>query len=293
MRALLVLIFLGFAAVAAGFVVWPVLRRGGEPLRGRAVLATAATLLVLGIGGGVYLMLGSPGLALRTLTGAGMTDLRGLVAELVSRVRSDPRDLTAWTLLGRGYLTLGDPGDAAAAFRRAIPLTPSADRAAVYTDYGVALTMANSGTVPPEAEAAFQSALKAEPKNEAARFYLGFAYAGRRETEKALTIWQGLLDDAPANAPWRGMLVDRIAALKAQAGSGTPDITAMVARLAAQLKSEPVNPDGWQRLIRAYTVLGETAKARTALTAARSALKGDRAAFAAIEAEAKALNLQK
>lgn len=293
MRALLVLIFLGFTAVAVGFAVWPILRRRDEPLRSRAVLAAAAALLVIGIGGGVYLMLGSPGLALRTLTGASVTDLRGLVGELVTRVRADPQDLTAWTLLGRGYLTLGDPGDAAAAFRRAIPLTPAAERAAVYSDYGVALTMANSGTVPPEAEAAFQSALKTEPKNEAARFYLGFAYAGRHETGKALAIWQGLLDDAPANAPWRGMLTDRIAALRAQSGSGAPDITAMVARLAAQLKSEPHNPDGWQRLIRAYAVLGETDKARSALADAHAALKGDTSALSAIEAEAASLNLQK
>lgn len=293
MKTVLVLIFLGFAAVAAGFVALPILRRGGEPLRGRAVLATAATLLVLGIGGGLYLMLGSPGLALRSLTGAGETDLRGLVAELVTRVRTDPQDLTAWTLLGRGYLTLGDPSDAASAFRRAIPLTPPAERATVYSAYGVALTMANSGAVPPEAEAAFQSALKTEPTNEAARFYLGFAYAGRRETDKALAIWQGLLDDAPANAPWRGMLTDRIATLRAQAGGGTPDVTTMVGRLAARLKSEPHDPDGWQRLIRAYAVLGETDKARSALADAHAALKGDTSALSAIEAEAASLNLQK
>jgi cytochrome c-type biogenesis protein CcmH len=294
MRALLVLIFFAFVAVAAAFVVWPVLRRRADGRR-RLVLAAAAAVLVLGVGGGVYVMLGSPGLALRTLTGPGPTDLPALVAKLVERVRADPNDLKAWTLLGRGYLTLGDPGDAAAAFRQAVPLAPPPQRPEILADYGEALTLANSGHVPRAAEKAFAAALKADPKNAPARYYLGLAYAGRRQTAKALAIWQSLLDDAPPGASWRAMLVDRIAALKAgslAAGAGqAPDIGAMVARLATRLKAHPNDPTGWQRLIRAYSVLGEQEKARTALAQARIALRDNPTALAALEGEAKTLDL--
>lgn len=301
MKAVLVLIFLGFAAIAAGFVVWPILRRREDVLRGRAVLAAAAAFLVLGVGGGVYLILGSPQVALRSLTGASVTDLPGLVTELVSRVRNDPQDLTAWTLLGRGYLTLGDPGDAAAAFKRAVPLAPANQQAALLADYGEALTMANSGAVPPDAETAFQAALTADPKNEPARFYLGLAYAGRRETAKALDLWEGMLKDAPADAPWRRMVEAHVAALKGQTGQGqtggtagaAPDVGAMVARLAARLKTQPNDPEGWQMLIRSYSMLGETDKARATLADARAALKADGAALPALEAEARSLGLEK
>ena len=296
MTGLLIFIFLAFVAVAAGFVGWPILRRRDEPLSRRAVLVAATVLLVLGTASGVYLMLGSPGLALRSLTGPRENDLRALVAELVARVRRDPHDLTAWTLLGRGYLTLGDPGDAAAAFRRAIPLAQPTQQVTLLSDYGEALTFANSGAVPPEAEAAFEAIRKIAPKDPAARFYLGLAYAGRRETAKALAIWGGLLADTPPTAPWRGMLLDRLAAEKAgalaQGATGAPDIGAMVARLAARLKSQPGDPAGWQRLIRAYSVLGEIGEAKAALADARAALKRDPAGLAAVEAEAAALKLQ-
>ena len=296
MRALLVLIFFAFVAGAAAFVVWPILRRRADGRR-RLVLAAAAAVLVLGVGGGVYVMLGSPGLALRTLTGPGETDLPALVAKLVERVRADPNDLKAWILLGRGYLTLGDPGDAAAAFRQAGPLAPPAQRPAILAAYGEALTLANSGRVPRAAEKAFAAALKGDPKNASARYYLGLAYAGRRQTAKALAIWQALLDDAPPDASWRSMLVDRIAALKAgslAAGTGqAPDIGAMVARLAARLKAHPGDAEGWQRLIRAYSVLGEQEKAGAALAQARVALKANPTALAALEGEAKALHLDK
>ena len=92
------------------------------------------------------------------------------------------------------------------------------------------------------------------------------------------------------------MLIDRIAALKAsEVASGSaaaPNVAAMVAKLAASLKASPNNPDGWKRLIRAYSVLGQSAKAKAALASARIALKTDPAALAAIEAEAKSLGVE-
>lgn len=295
MEFLLVVLFLAIVAVAAGFVVWPILRGGEDSRARRAVLAASAAVLVLGVGGGVYLMLGSPGLALRSLTGPKETDLPGLVAELVSRVRQDPKDDMAWTLLGRGYLTLNDPTDAAGAFRHAAELAPPAKQPQLLSSYGEALVLANRGQVPKQAEAAFQAALAADPKLPSARYYMGLAYANRRETAKAMKIWQSLLDDAPPNAPYRSMLVDRIAALKAGAvASGAaqaPNIGAMVARLANRLKSSPNDPAGWQRLIRAYSVLGETDKAKAALASARTALKANPEALSAIEAEAKSLGV--
>jgi cytochrome c-type biogenesis protein CcmH len=295
MDALLILIFLAIIAVATAFVVWPILRKGEDSRARRAMLAASATALILGVGGGVYLMLGSPGLALRTLAGPNASDLRGLVAALVDRVRQDPDDGMAWTLLGRGYLTLGDPGDAAGAFRHAVPLAPPASRPQMLASYGEALVLANQGQVPGAAEAAFKAALAADPTLPSARFYLGLAYANRLDTAKALEIWQALLADTPPGASYRSALLDQIAALKARqmvTGAGeAPNVQAMVAGLAARLKSQPNDPAGWQRLIRAYSVLGDKDKARAALADARKALGSDPSALSAIDAEAKSLGI--
>ena len=294
MKAVLILIFVAIALVAAAFVIWPILRGKGQKLGARIVLAAAATALVLGVGGGTYLMLGSPVLALRTLTGPSDTDLASLIAQLVNRVRANPQDVEAWTLLGRGYLTLGDPNDAAAALQKALALEPHSQDADLLATYGEALTMANGGAVPPEAETAFQTVLVLDPKNYAARYYVGLALAGRHQTAQALAMWQSLLADAPADAPWKGQLIDRIAMLRSggMGASGAPNVDAMVAKLAAHLKSQPNDPDGWQRLIRSYSVLGETDKAAAALADAHSALKGNSSALAAIDAEAASLGLK-
>jgi cytochrome c-type biogenesis protein CcmH len=284
-----------FALLALGaifFVCWPILRRTGQSASARALLAGAMAALVLGIGGGTYLMLGAPYLAARSVSGPSSHDLRGLIALLAQRVRAYPADPRGWTLLGRGYLTLGDAGDAAAAFRRAIAAASGADKPRLYSAYGEALTLAAGGAVTSDAELAFRQALRGNPKDFAARYYLGLAYASRRDAEHALALWNGLLADAPLNASWRSQLVDQIAMLSGRSGA-TPDIAGMVALLAARLKAQPNDPAGWQRLIRAYMVLGDTAKAKQALADARNALKGDRAAEARIALEARQQKLEK
>jgi cytochrome c-type biogenesis protein CcmH len=290
MTAIPFLICALLVGVAMAFASWPILHHGSKKLAARSTLAGAISLVVMAVGLGVYLMLGRPYLAERSV--APGDDLRSLVARLSVRVRQVPNDPRGWMLLGKGYLTLDDPNGAAAAFRRAIPLAAPEQRSTLLSAEGEALTMAADGIVTPEAEAAFDEALRLNPKDQASRYYLGTAYAMRRADARALLLWQSLLADAPSNAPWRGALVDRIAALKAQNG-GVPDIGAMVAGLAARLHRDPNDPEGWQRLVRAYVALGDAARAQAALGEARMAMKGDASALAALSAEARSLKLEK
>jgi len=285
------LIFTLIAAGALAFVVWPLWRRS-EP-RGRLLLVAATVVLFLGIGAGTYLAVGRPALAVRSLEGAGTRDLNGLIALLVKRVHTAPDDLRGWVFLGKAYLSAGDGEDSAKAFARAVALSEKAKRpdADLYSAYGEALAHA-TGTVPPEAEAAFAKALALNPKDQAARYYLGMAFVAHGENAKAIAMWQSLVADAPPNAPWRQELVDRIARLTASSGAAPPDIGAMVAGLAARLKQNPDDPAGWQRLVRAYHVLGDDAKARTALADGRAAMAKNADALAALSAEAKELKLE-
>jgi cytochrome c-type biogenesis protein CcmH len=293
MSAAVIIAFLVLAVAAVGFVVWPVLRWKDRASAQRTLAGTAAALFVLGVGVGTYLMIGSPSLAVRNLSEPSAADLPGLVAALAQRVRERPRDVMGWTLLGRGYLTLNDPSDAAAAFRRALTVAGPQERPTLYSAFGEALTTAASGAVGPEAERAFTKALAANPKDFAARFYLGQAFASRGDEKGALAMWQSLLADTPPNASWRAGLIDRIALLKAQTGGAAPDIGTMVAQLADRLRIQPNDSAGWERLIRAYAVLGDLPKAKAALDQARRALKGDAAAQARLALEARQLKLQK
>jgi cytochrome c-type biogenesis protein CcmH len=52
-------------------------------------------------------------------------------------------------------------------------------------------------------------------------------------------------------------------------------VRGMVERLATRLKQDGADLDGWLRLVRAYTVLGEPDKAKAAAADARSALAGE------------------
>lgn len=276
--------------LAVAFVAWPVLRR--QSGRGRYLLAAAAILFVLGVGGGLYLELGHPALAIRTLEGDNARDLNSLIGRLAAVVRSRSADPRGWAILGRAYLTAGDPGDAAKAFARAIGASQANGHveAFLYSAYGESLTQAASGAVTPEAEAAFVQALSGDPKDKAARYFLGLAAASRGDVNKALGLWRDLLAEVPTGSAVHQDLVDRIAALSVQ-GGGTPDIATMVSGLAARLKRHPDDGAGWQRLIRAYAVLGDKAKARAALSAARRAMARHADQLALLDAEQRALGL--
>jgi cytochrome c-type biogenesis protein CcmH len=50
--------------------------------------------------------------------------------------------------------------------------------------------------------------------------------------------------------------------------SASPNVSAMVSRLDADLRKDPQNIEGWKELLRSYAILKEQGKARDALTRA-------------------------
>ena len=291
MKALLVIGLVIVALLAIGFAVLPVWR--APALKGRYLLIGAIALLLLGVGGGTYWMLGQPYLAWRAAQGVETRDINGLTALLIKRVRQAPGDLQAWVYLGRAYMAASDPADAAKAYARAAALAERAGHPNAGLDslYGEALVAAANGQVSDEAVAAFRAALKLDPKEAASRFFLGDSLAAHGDKQGALALWNGLLAEAPANSPLHQALVDRIAMVTAQTGAA-PDPKAMVAMLADRLKQNPDDAGGWQRLIRAYAVLGERHEAQDALAAARKNFASQSQVLDSLAAEAKALKLQ-
>lgn len=107
--------------------------------------------------------------------------------------------------------------------------------------------------------------------NEAAR-QLGIAPASVVPTDEAKQLAASLRQSKPAAAgqaardkPAPGPSADDVdAAQKMSDGDRQQMVRSMVQRLADRLKDEPGDLAGWQRLLRAYQVLGETAKAAEA-----------------------------
>ena len=292
----LVLVFGLVTLLASAFVVLPLLRRprAVDDAKARGVwLALGGGLGVAAVGLGFYAFVGQPQIALSALRGPSTNDYPALIAALAQRMPQRPDDLEGWTLLGRGYMAYGNTAQAAKAFGRAVAIAKVQLGAAppqLLSSYGEALTQ-DAGEVSKDAEAAFREAVKEDPSELMSRYYLGLALSSRGDKNGALQLWEGVLADAPLNAPWRGGLINQMAALKAQSGGAPPNPAAMVARLASELDANPNNLNGWLMLIRAYSVLGDKEKASAALGRARTVFANQPEAQAQLAQSAKEFSL--
>jgi cytochrome c-type biogenesis protein CcmH len=268
--------------------------------------ATAiAALVLLPIGAVLlYLTLGSPQLPGQPLAARlQVPDEANSIASQIARVErhleQTPDDGHGWEVIAPVYMRLGRFDDAVRAWRNAIRLNgPSSARDA---EFGEAQVAAANGVVTAEAKAAFESALALDGQNVMAHFYLGMAADQDGRRAEADKIWRDLLASAPPGAPWIEVVRHAIArdalgiAANAPPAQNAPgpspeDVAAaaqmksddrnqmirgMVARLADRLKADGNDIEGWERLLRAYMVLGERDKAHDAAADARKALASD------------------
>jgi cytochrome c-type biogenesis protein CcmH len=250
------------------------------PGRGPVLIAViAAPALALGI----YLGLGSPGMADQPFAGrlqhwlatspASLTppEMAAVLGKLTKERPNDPE--------GFRYLALAEgaaqnPAGAVRALRRAVKIAP--ERADLWEMLGEALLMQSGGEVTADARAAFTEDLKRDPKAITARFHLARARIEAGDKAAGLAEWRALAADMPVDDPRQQALKAAIAeaegapAAPSLSGDQMTAVRGMVAGLAERLKTNPDDPEGWVRLVRAYAVLGETAKRDAALKDARA-----------------------
>jgi cytochrome c-type biogenesis protein CcmH len=287
------------------------LRRRATALAGLLALPAGATAL--------YLALGSPQLPGEPLA-ARLQDIHqnDSIAKMISQVEAhleqSPDDVRGWQVIAPIYMRLGRFESAVAAQRKLIALQgENADRDA---DLGEALTAAANGVVTEEAKAAFQNAIKRDADQVKAKFFLGMAAQQDGNKKEAAAIWSALLAKAPPNATWAQTVREALTqvggapppavasaapgpdaaqiAAASQMGEAarTEMIRGMVARLADKLKENGSDLQGWQRLLRAYVVLGDRDKAQAAASDAKKALASDPAKLREIEDAIKTLGLE-
>jgi cytochrome c-type biogenesis protein CcmH len=293
----------------------------------RATLAAGIVLLPAGAGA-VYLSLGSPGLVSVSMNAAtgGQPLPAGIehtVAEVETYMESNPRNGRGWELLAPVYLRLGRFDDAVRARRNALEIF--GPDAAHLGDLGDAMVMASGGVVTAEAKSLFERANAADPEDVMAQYYLGLSAKQDGRRDEAEKRWRALVSRAGEGAEWLPLVKDALAridekgpsAVVAAPASGAAKaapkgpsarevaaaaqlapaerngmIEGMVARLAQKMAENGADVEGWLRLIKAYSVLGERDKALAAAANARSALAGNSDNLRRIGELAKELGLE-
>ena len=258
--------------------------------RSMSAVSVFVTLLVPVVGLSLYLSLGSPQLPDQPLAARLANpgnNMALLVAKAERHLAQNPQDGAGWDLLAPIYFRSMRLDDAELAYRNAIRLLGAdAER---LSGLGETLIAASDGIVTEDARLAFDESLRLQPDNPRARFYLALALeqAGRRDEARA--AFEALAKDSPPGAPWMELVQQHIAATGGSApstagqiptGPSAEDVAAaqnlsstdrqdmirgMVEGLAARLEEDPQNLDGWLRLVRSYSVLGDKEKAAEAL----------------------------
>lgn len=277
---------------------------GADSAAPRARAAAALLLVAIPLGAlAVYLPLGRPDLPALPLASRDIAaeerQLAGppapvmeAVQKLKKHLEDNPGDARGWALMGQTYARIGRYDQAAEALKRAADLQPdSLDAKAAHAEMA---TAANAGTISAESLRIFQAVLIKDPADARARFFVALAKLQAGDARGALDGWSALVADTPADAPWlpvvQGRIREAALALKldpervmptpAPPQGGAPAASAedaeqdrqirqMVAGLDARMRANPEDVDGWLKLARSYSVLGEHDKA---IAAARQAL---------------------
>ena len=228
--------------------------------------------------------------------GAPPKNVLAAMDKLKAQLEQNPEDPQGWAILGQAYAKMGRYQEATDALRKAVGL--SKGDVDILGSYAEVLTSANGGTVPEEARIAFDAILEKDPKEARARFYAALARFQAGDLKDALERWRALMAESPADAPWVPVVLSQIQqtakALNLDPAAVTPQplppeqapvpqgqdggnqpsqeqmIRGMVDSLAARLEANPADVDGWLKLARSYSVLGEGTKAVEAASKARN-----------------------
>lgn len=271
--------------------------------RRRNRLAQVVVVVLLpAIGLCLYLLQGRPELPAQPLAArlaAPGNDLNILLAKAERHLAENPDDGAGWELLAPIYARNGRLEDAANAYSQAIRiLGGSTERLDGHAETLIALA---DGVVTKDAREVLEQSLALDAQNPRTRFYLALALEQEGKRDEARGAFEALAKDSPAEAPWLPLVNRHIASLGGNAagqgagqdparaendapgGPTEEDVAAagemdaqgrqqmiegMVDSLAARLKENPDNFEGWMRIIRSYVVLDQRRAAEEALALA-------------------------
>ena len=232
-----------------------------------------------------------------------------LLAELADALKDRPNDLEGHRLLTRNLASAGRFIEAHAAEDIVLGILGDTTTPEDHLEHAELMILAAEGYVSPDAISALNEVMKTIPENPRARYYAGLALAQYGQPREAYIMWNQLLQEGPANAPWIPAIRAEIEDLGRQAGLATQQaplagpsteqvqaagemseaersemIRSMVSQLTERLAADGGSVAEWVRLIGATMVLGDIEAAKQALADAKAAYADDPAALARVEA---------
>src|SRR4051812_49262078 len=122
-----------------------------------------------------------------------------MIASLEAKLERNPGDAQGWQMLAWSYMRTGRPADAAKAYAKAVAIDPG--NVEYLSAQGEALVQSES-KVSDEAAAVFRRALKGDPVDPRARYFLAIHRDQTGDHKGAMDDFVTLLKSAPPDAPW-------------------------------------------------------------------------------------------
>jgi cytochrome c-type biogenesis protein CcmH len=173
------------------------------------LLQLGAAALLFGCAG--YALQGRPGLA-GSPREAQMLEPPAPVTEIRHAFFGNFSGEESWLNISEGLARAGDTEDSVNVLQNAIRKYPADPQ--LWVGLGNAL-VDHAGVLTPASEYAYQRAAELAPGHPAPLFFMGLALARSGDREGALAAWKQVLAAAPADAEWRPMVEQAIAALEA------------------------------------------------------------------------------
>jgi cytochrome c-type biogenesis protein CcmH len=161
----------------------------------------------------------------------GLPSVEEMAQRLQAKLQRNPQDVEGWRMLGWAYFNIEHFADAANAYSKAIELRP--DTAEYRSARGEALVREAGGTVSVAAKTDFEDALKLDPKDGRARFFIGLAKQQGGDKAAALSDWSTLLAEANPTEPWFADLRQRVAELQRELGDKDAALPSPAPKLSA------------------------------------------------------------
>ena len=264
-----------------------------EPLSGGLPLfyAVGAGVMLLGAASLLYMLFGRPDLPdqpLRERTAelaeqqaaanAQTAELDAAFTAARRATTEQPDNLDAWLQLALSAARRGDAQTEIEALSAALKLTDGAPEIKAMIAEAMSRDAGGQVTVP--ARQLIDEILSESPDEPRALFLSGLAAYQDESFQLAIDRWMYLYSLSAANAPWLTTLEDNIRRAAEDGNLAVPDFAAartdspqseiaelpegrqqemieqMVDGLAARLKADPDDTEGWLRLARSYQVLG-------------------------------------
>lgn len=220
--------------------------RGQGPRWIAAVTLVALPLLAFGL----YAQLGTPLLVDPPRQSVAQGDaergrqiLEERIQRLKARLEEQPKDVEAWSQLGRFHALMRNWTQAREAFGRATELAGES-RPDLMVDYAEMLVATSGDSFGTQARSILDRALELDPENEKGRWLLGLARFQTEDYAGAASVWQDLLDELPADSRRARLLGQYLQMARERAGMDTAPATAAAgAGVTARVEIDPALRD--------------------------------------------------